>query len=54
MIIVLKHLIMDKKIKKTFSKVKRPFTYKGKFYKVGSKIRINESEKRTLINKFLI
>jgi len=54
MIIVLKHLVMDKKVKKTVNRAKRPFTYKGKFYRVGDKIRVTDSEKEVLISKFLI
>jgi len=43
---------MDKK--KTYCKAIKPFTYKGKFYEVGSGLYLTLEQKRILINKNLI
>lgn len=44
---------MDKKVKKVSCKASSQFTFKGKLYKVGDKIRVNDHEKKILTN-FLI
>jgi len=45
---------MAKKSKKKYYKVVKPFTYKGKFHEVGTKIYLDEKNKEVLININLI
>jgi len=40
--------------KRKYCKALRPFTYKGKFYEVGSGMYLTPEQKEILINKYLI
>lgn len=42
------------KKKKKYYKVIKPFTYRGKFHEIGSKIYLSLEQKEVLINKNLI
>lgn len=42
------------KNKKKYCKANRPFTYKGKFYEVGSGLYLTEKQREILISKNLI